>query len=66
MGDCLTDAFTLSGESGAPTICGSNGGYHSKLCAIWHFLLWSFQGRDTKLERFLAKNQLYSNEITKF
>ena len=26
----------------------------------------SFQGRDTKLERFLAKNQLYSNEITKF
>jgi hypothetical protein len=28
--------------------------------------LWSFQGRDTKLERFLAKNQLYSNEITKF
>ena len=33
---------------------------------IWHFRLWSFQGRDTKLERFLAKNQLYSNEITKF
>ena len=26
----------------------------------------SFQGRDTKLERFLAKNQLHSNEITKF
>ena len=33
---------------------------------LWHFRLWSFQGRDTKLERFLAKNQLYSNEITKF
>ena len=33
---------------------------------LWHSLLWSFQGRDTKLERFLAKNQLYSNEITKF
>ena len=33
---------------------------------IWHFRLWSFQGRDTKLERFLAKNQLYSNEITNF
>ena len=32
---------------------------------VWHFRLWSFQGRDTKLERFLAKNQLYSNEITK-
>ena len=29
--------------------------------------LWSFQRRDTKLERFLAKNQLYYlNEITKF
>ena len=24
---------------------------------LWHFRLWSFQGRDTKLERFLAKNQ---------
>ena len=34
--------------------------------AVWHFRLWSFQGRDTKLERFLVKNQLYSNEITKF
>ena len=33
---------------------------------LWHSRLWSFQGRDTKLERFLAKNQLYSNEITKF
>ena len=33
---------------------------------LWHFRLWSFQGRDTKLERFLAKNQVYSNEITKF
>ena len=33
---------------------------------IWHSRLWSFQGRDTKLERFLAKNQLYSNETTKF
>ena len=33
---------------------------------IWHSRLWSFQRRDTKLERFLAKNQLYSNEITKF
>ena len=30
------------------------------------YRLWSFYGRDTKLERFLAKNQLYSNEITKF
>ena len=33
---------------------------------LWHFRLWSFQGRDSKLERFLAKNQLYSNEIAKF
>ena len=36
------------------------------ICKLWHYRLWSFQGRDTKLERFLAKNQLYSNEITKF
>ena len=33
---------------------------------LWHSRLWSFQDRDTKLERFLAKNQLYSNEIIKF
>ena len=25
---------------------------------LWQYRLWSFQGRDTKLERFLAKNQL--------
>ena len=25
---------------------------------IWHYRLWNFQGRDTKLERFLAINQL--------
>ena len=24
---------------------------------------WSFKGRDTNIERFLAKNQLQSNEI---
>ena len=36
------------------------------LLEVWHFRLWSFQGRHTKLERFLAKNQLYSNEIAKF
>ena len=31
---------------------------HDKLLPLWHSRLWSFQGRDTKLERFLAKNQL--------
>ena len=25
---------------------------------LWHYRLWSFQGTDTKLERFLAKYQL--------
>ena len=38
----------------------------AQMCLLWHSRLWSFQGRDTKFERFLAKNQLYSNEITKF
>ena len=32
----------------------------------WQYRLWSFQGRGTKLERFLAKNQLQSNEIIEF
>ena len=43
---------------------------HSRLSLLtsllWHFRLWSFLDRDTRLERFLAKNQLYSNEITRF
>ena len=47
--------------------CLANGSHvFSWRCLLWHFRLWSFQGRDTKLKRFLAKNQLYSNEITKF
>ena len=25
---------------------------------VWQYRLWSFHGSDTKLERFLAKNQL--------
>ena len=25
---------------------------------LWHYWLWSFQGKDTNLERFLHKNQL--------
>ena len=33
---------------------------------LWQYRLWNFQGRDTKLERFLAKNQLQSNEIIEF
>ena len=26
-------------------------------CSVWHYQLWSFKTRDTKLERFLHKNQ---------
>ena len=33
---------------------------------VWHFLLWSFQGRDTKLERFLAKNQHTQRKLLNF
>ena len=33
---------------------------------LWQYRLGSFQERDTKLERFLANNQLYSNKTTKF
>ena len=29
---------------------------------VWQYRLWSFQGRDTKLERVLAKNQLHNFE----
>ena len=27
------------------------------MCGIWQYRLWSFQGRDTKLERLLVKDQ---------
>ena len=30
---------------------------------LWHYRLWSFQGKDTKLERFLAKNQCTQKEF---
>ena len=33
---------------------------------LWQYRLWSFQGRDTNLERFLVKNQLLSIEIIEF
>ena len=29
----------------------------NKEFSLWQYLLWSFQGRDTKLERFLPNNQ---------
>ena len=32
-------------------------------CRLWQYRLWSFQGKDTKLKRFLAKHQLLTNEI---
>ena len=35
-------------------------------CLLWHSRLWSFQGRDTKLERFLAKKQLYQMKLPNF
>ena len=33
IGDCLTDSFSITsqGTYGTPIICGTNGGYHSKL-----------------------------------
>ena len=39
---------------------------NKRTCEIWQCRSWSIQGKDTKLESFLAKNQLQSNEITKF
>jgi hypothetical protein len=33
---------------------------------VWQYRLWSLQGKDTKSERFLAENQLSSNESLSF
>ena len=38
----------------------------SWVIALWQYRLWNFQRWDTKLETVLDKNQLWSNEITKF
>ena len=31
--------------------------YPLEICKVWQYWLWSCQGKDTKLERFLTKNQ---------
>ena len=33
IGDCMTDQFSITaqGQAGTPIICGTNGGYHSKM-----------------------------------
>ena len=41
----------------------TNRSLHWALGSLWQYRLWSFQGKDTKLESFLPKNQLQSNEI---
>ena len=33
---------------------------------LWHYRLWSFQERDTKLERFLHKNQHAERKLLNF
>ena len=33
---------------------------------IWHYRLWSFKFRDTKLERFLPKNQQTQRKLLNF
>ena len=45
-----------SGSLWLPVCCSNN---------LWQYRLWSFKGRDTKLERFLVKNKLQSNKIIK-
>ena len=33
---------------------------------LWHYRLWSFKTRDTKLERFLHKNQHTQRKLLNF
>ena len=35
-------------------------------CRLWHYRLWSFKTRDTKLERFLHKNQHAQRKLLNF
>ena len=36
------------------------------LCKVWHYRLWSFKTRDTKLERFLHKNPHTQRKLLNF
>ena len=38
----------------------------SEWSLIWQYQLWSFQGRDTKLERFLAKINCIQMKLPNF
>ena len=35
-------------------------------CSLWQYRLWSFKSRDTKLERFLSKNQHTQSKLLNF
>jgi len=37
----------------------------AKIRAVWQYRLWSFHGRDKKLESFLAKNQKIKKNLGK-
>ena len=37
--------------------------FTTEYCVVWQYGLWSFQTGDTKLERFLPKNQLTEREL---
>jgi regulator of protease activity HflC (stomatin/prohibitin superfamily) len=37
-----------------------------KASKVWHYRLWSFNTRDTKLERFLHENQHTQRKLLKF
>ena len=36
------------------------------LCILWQYRLWSFKSGDTKLERFLLKNQHTQRKLLNF
>ena len=49
------NSFAFKQENTEDNEPATKGYYH---CLLWQYRLWSFQGRDTKFERFLTKNQL--------
>ena len=38
----------------------------TQVCRVWQYRLWSFHMGDTKLERFLLKNQLTQRKLLNF
>ena len=46
--------------------CNGEPANNREVCKVWQYRLWNFQGRHTKLERFLVKNEHTQRKLLNF